>query len=75
MLTARTSAHIQTNRHRGDFRLCPASTGAPRAQTALSRLHREWCRLSNAESRRLWLDDRWSAHVRRVQSRQWRRQR
>src|SRR5664280_2944886 len=45
------------------------------ARAALSRLHGEWRRLFNAESRRLWLDDRWSAHVRRVQSRQWRRQR
>jgi hypothetical protein len=75
MLTVRTSAHIHTNRHRGDFRLCPGSTGAPRARADISRLLREWCRLSNAESRRLWLEDRWTAHMLRVQSRQWSRQR
>jgi hypothetical protein len=75
MLTVRTSAHIATNRHRGSFRFCPASTGAPLARAGVSRQLLEWLRLLNAESRRLWLDDRWSAHVRRVQSRQWRRQR
>ena len=75
MLTVRTSAHIPTNRHRRSFRLCPASTGAPLARVGVSRLLREWLRLLNLESRRLWLDDRWSVHVRRVQSRQWRRQR
>ena len=75
MLTAKTSAQIHTNRHRRDFRLCPASTGAPRARAGLSLLYREWRRLCNAESRRLWLDDRWSAHLRRVRSGQGRRQR
>jgi hypothetical protein len=74
MLTVRTSAHIPTNRLRGSFRLCPASTGAPPARAGLFRLLRERIRLSNAESRRLWLDDRWSAHVRRVRSRPGRRQ-
>jgi hypothetical protein len=75
MLTVRTSAHISTNRRRGSFRLCPASTGAPTARAGVSHLLREWLRLLNAESRRLWLDERWTAHIRRVQSRQWRRQR
>jgi len=70
MLTVRTSAHIATNQHRGSFRLCPASTGAPTARAGRSRRSLNWLRLLNAESRRLWLDDRWSAHVRRVQSRQ-----
>jgi hypothetical protein len=70
MLTVRTSAHIPTNRHRGSFRLCPASTGAPLARAGVSRLLREWLRLLNAESRRLWLDDLWGAHMRRIQSRQ-----
>ena len=73
MLTARTSAQIHTNRHRRDFRLCPASTGAPRARAGLSLLDREWRRLCNAESRRLWLDDRWSAHLRLARSKRVRR--
>jgi len=73
MLTVRTSAHILTNRHRRSFRLCPASAGVPVAGGGLSRLVREWRRLLSAESRRLWLHDGWDAHVRRVQSRQWRR--
>jgi len=74
MLTVRTAAHIATNRHCGSFRLCPASTGAPLASAGASRLLREWRRLLTAESRRLWLDGRWRAHVRRVQSRPGRRQ-
>jgi hypothetical protein len=73
MLTVRTSSHIPTNRHRGSFHLCPASTGASAARAGVSRLLREWLRLFSAESRRLWLEDRWSGHVRRVQSRQGRR--
>ena len=64
MLTVRTSAHIPTNQHRRSFRLCPTSTGAPPARTGSSRLLREWIRLLDAESRRLWLDDRWRAHLR-----------
>ena len=75
MLTVRTAAHIPTNRHRRSFRLCPASTAAPLARAGASRLLREWLRLLDAESRRLWLDDRWSAHAGRLQSRQSRRQR
>jgi hypothetical protein len=75
MLTVRTSAHIHTNRHRGDFRLCRASTGAPRVGAGISRLLAEWCRLCNAESRRIWLKDGWTAHMLRVQTRKWRRQR
>jgi len=75
MLTLRTSAHIPTNRIRVSFRFCPTSTGAPVAQAGLARLLGEWISLSNAESRRLWLEDRWGAHVRRVQTRGSRRQR
>jgi hypothetical protein len=75
MLTVRTSAHIHTYQRLGDFRLCPASTGAPRSRAGISRPLGEWCRLSNAESRRLWLEDRWTAHMLRVQSKQWRRRR
>ena len=57
MLTFRTSAHISTNRRRGTFRPCPASTGVPLARAGISRLLREWLRLLNAELRRLWLDE------------------
>jgi hypothetical protein len=74
MLTVRTSAHIPTNRLRRSFRHCFASTGAPPARAGLFRLLRERIRLSNAESRRLWLDDRWREHMRSVQSRRGRRQ-
>lgn len=75
MLTVRTSAHIPTNRGRGNFRLCPTSTGVPQARAGASSLLLEWLRVWNAESRRVWLDERWSEHVRAVQSRQPRRQR
>jgi hypothetical protein len=68
MLTVRSSAHIRNSRHR-------ASSSAPWARAGVTRLLREWLRLLNAESRRLWLADRWSAHARRVQSRQRRRAR
>ena len=74
MLTIRTAAHIATSRHCGSFRLCPASTGAPLARTGVSGLLREWRRLLTAQSRRLWLEGRWSAHVRRVRVRPGRRQ-
>jgi hypothetical protein len=70
MLTARTSAHIATNQHRRSFRLIRTSTGALRARAGVRRLFQEWTRLSYAESRRLWLDDRWRAHVKRVELRQ-----
>jgi hypothetical protein len=70
MLTVRTAVHIPTNQHRRSFRLCSTSTAAPLARAGVSHLLRERLRLLNAESRRLWLGDRWSAHVRRVQSRQ-----
>jgi hypothetical protein len=74
MLTLRTSAHIPTNQHRRNFRLIPTSTGAPRARAGGQRLLQEWTRLLNAEPRRAWLDERWSAHAGRVQSKQSRRQ-
>ena len=64
MLTVRTSHHVRTNRERGSLRRCPASTGVPRAGISVSGLLRVWRRLLNAESRRLWLDNRWNAHVR-----------
>jgi hypothetical protein len=74
MLTLRTSAHIPTNQHRRSFRLIPTSTGAPQARAGVERLLQEWTRLWNAEPRRAWLGDRWSAHAGRVQSKQSRRQ-
>ena len=68
MLTIRTSAHVPTNRHRGNFRFCPASTGAPLARVGASRLLQECIRLLDAESRRLWLESRWRSHLLRVRS-------
>jgi len=69
MLTIRTSSHIATNCHRKNFRFSPASTGAPRARLSETLLVKKWIQLLDAEARRLWLDDRWSAHARRVKSR------
>jgi hypothetical protein len=74
MLTLRTSAHIPTHQHCRSFRRIPTSTGALRTRAGGRRRLQEWTRLFDAELRRLWLDDRWSAHVGRVQSRQSRRQ-
>jgi hypothetical protein len=61
------------SRHRGSLRPRRAASSAPLARPGVSRLLREWVRLLNAESRRLWLADCWSAHTRQVQSRQSRR--
>jgi len=73
MLTIRTSAHIPTNRQRNSFRVCPASTGVPLVRVETSRLLQEWIRLLSAESRRLWLEDRWNVYFQRARSRQQRR--
>ena len=64
MLTVRTSAQILTNRHRADFRLCPASTGAPLVRAGVSRLSQARRITLNAESRRVWLSARWETHQR-----------
>ena len=74
MLTLRTSAQIPTSQLCRSFRLIPTSTGALRTRAPERRLFQEWTRLLDAELRRLWLDDRWSAHAGRGQSRQSRRQ-
>jgi hypothetical protein len=74
MLTLRTSAQIPTNQHRRNLRPIRTSTGAPQARAGVERLLQEWTRLLNAEPRRAWLCDRWSAHAGRVQSRQSRRE-
>lgn len=74
MLTLRTSAQIPTNQHCRSFRFIPTSTGALRARAGWWRLLQEWIRLFNAEPRRVWLDQRWSAHMGRVRSKQSRRQ-
>jgi hypothetical protein len=66
MLTIRTSAHIAGNRHRLNFRLCPASSGRPGAGGSAARLLGEWRRLLNAELRRLWLEMQWRSHLGRV---------
>jgi hypothetical protein len=68
MLTIRTSAHVPANHHRRSGRYSPASTGAPRARVGASRLLQEWIRLLDAESRRLWLEVRWRAHLERIRS-------
>ena len=66
MLTLRTSAQIAGNRHRLNFRLCPASTGVPAAGRNAMPLGMAWRRPWNAESRRQWLEMRWRAHLERV---------
>ncbi len=66
MLTLRTSAQIAGNRHRLNFRLCPASTGVPEAGRSVMPLRMERRRLRNAELRRLWLEMQWRAHLGRV---------
>jgi hypothetical protein len=68
MLTIRTSAHVAANHHRRSGRFSPASTGAPLARVSASRLLQEWIRLLDAESRRLWLEVRWRAHLERIRS-------
>jgi hypothetical protein len=73
MLTLRTSAQIPTNQHCRNFHLIRTSTGAPQARGVEGLLH-EWTRLLNAERRRAWLSDRWSAHGGRITSKQSRRQ-
>ena len=75
MLPLRTSAHIPTQQHCRGFHLIRTSTGALRPRTPGRPLFQEWTRQWDAELRRLWLDDRWSAHIERLQSRQSRRQR
>ena len=75
MLTLRTSAHIPTRQHCRGFHLIRTSTGVRRPRAEGRRPFQEWTRLWDAELRRLWLDDRWSAHIERLQSRQSRRQR
>ena len=74
MLTLRTSAHIPTSQLCRSFRFIPTSTGTLRERAGGRCLFQIWTRLFNAELRRLWLDDRWSAHIGRVRSRQPRRQ-
>ena len=73
MLTIRTSAHILTGRHRRNFRFSPASTGAPLARVGASRPLPEWIRVTDAESRRLWLEIRWRSHRQRMRSMRLRR--
>lgn len=73
MLTVRMSAHVPGNRLRKSFRICPASTGVPLERVESVRLLQEWLRLFNAESRRVWLEDRWNAHLQRARSRRQRR--
>jgi hypothetical protein len=75
MLTIRGCTQIATNRRRLSFRACPASTGVSLAWLEGSRLLEELIRQFNAESRRLWLRDRWRAHLEQVRSRQRRRRR
>jgi hypothetical protein len=73
MLTIRTSAHVPANRNLRGFRFSLASTGAPLARAGGLRLARERVRLSDAESRRFWLESLWRAHLRRVWSKRARR--
>lgn len=66
MLTIRTSYQAPANRHRSGFRDCACSTGIPLRGNAASRSRRNWIQLLNSESRRLWLSERWNAHMQRV---------
>jgi hypothetical protein len=69
MLTISTCSHIPTNRHRNNFRVCPASTGVPMLRLAASAALREGIRLSNARWRRQWLKDMWQRHTERIEFR------
>ena len=73
MLTIRTSAHIAAYRNLRGFRFSLTCTGAPLARVRDLRLARECVRLSDAESRRFWLESLWRAHLRRVCSKRARR--
>lgn len=66
MLLLRTAAQIRTNRHRKNQSDCRTSTGAPRLDWQSGRVSGEYSALANRELRRLWLNDRWSEHLRRV---------
>ena len=67
-MPARRSTQVPANRHRRSFRSGPASTGAPLARAGSLRLIEAWLRLFDAESRRLWLEARWRAHLGRVRA-------
>ena len=69
MLTISTCAHIPTNRHRSNFRVCPASTGVPVPRLAAAAARREGIRLSSAQLRRDWLKEMWQRHTGRIQFR------
>jgi hypothetical protein len=66
MLTIRTCDHIPTNRHRNNFRACPASTGTPLVRLSASSALQDRIRLWNAQSRRQWLEEKWLRHTGRI---------
>ena len=69
MLTIQSSAHLRTNRHRRSFRTCPSSTGVPALRVEAGRHLQERIGLANRKSRRMWLEELWSAHFQRLASR------
>ena len=68
MLNIKSSAHLRTNRHRRSFRSCPGSTGVPAWRVEAGRHLQERIGLANRESRRIWLEELWSAHFQRLAS-------
>lgn len=69
MLTIKSSAHLRTNRHRRSFRSCPSSTGVPALRVEAGGHLQERIGLANRVSRRIWLEELWSAHFQRLASR------
>ncbi len=66
MLTLKGIKHIRTGRNIKGFRSCPHATGISLAHLEVQRLAREEARLAKRGARRVWLDEEWSEHYKRV---------